>query len=207
MTVVSRSRPHHRALYPASCLPPSLPADSSRTTRARVYLGSGALILYLRTSTAYYCDSHILAGVSLAVNEARWLLLGRNVAGKTTHNPPIRGISSRVPGRIPSAVAYAALAPMRWRGSDSLRAAGGAGMFRPHVASRPHRVCGWRIGSRDPRWDPGALSQPAWRASAISSSSPPLSGAQQQMLSDRARAHAQSILLLLADERRKAGYL
>jgi branched-chain amino acid transport system ATP-binding protein len=58
-------------------------------------------MLDLENVNAYYGDSHILHGVSLAVNEGEVVcLLGRNGAGKTTTILTIMGYLKPRPGRI-----------------------------------------------------------------------------------------------------------
>ena len=58
-------------------------------------------MLELDNVNAYYGDSHILHGVSLAVNEGEVVcLLGRNGAGKTTTILTIMGYLKPRPGRI-----------------------------------------------------------------------------------------------------------
>ena len=58
-------------------------------------------MLALDNVNAYYGDSHILHGVSLAVNEGEVVcLLGRNGAGKTTTILTIMGYLKPRPGRI-----------------------------------------------------------------------------------------------------------
>ena len=58
-------------------------------------------MLSLENVNAYYGDSHILHGVSLAVNEGEVVcLLGRNGAGKTTTILTIMGYLKPRPGRI-----------------------------------------------------------------------------------------------------------
>jgi branched-chain amino acid transport system ATP-binding protein len=58
-------------------------------------------MLALENVNAYYGDSHILHGVSLAVNEGEVVcLLGRNGAGKTTTILTIMGYLKPRPGRI-----------------------------------------------------------------------------------------------------------
>ena len=58
-------------------------------------------MLDLENVNAYYGDSHILHGVSLAVNEGEFVcLLGRNGAGKTTTILTIMGYLKPRPGRI-----------------------------------------------------------------------------------------------------------
>jgi branched-chain amino acid transport system ATP-binding protein len=58
-------------------------------------------MLELENVNAYYGDSHILHGVSLAVNEGEVVcLLGRNGAGKTTTILTIMGYLKPRPGRI-----------------------------------------------------------------------------------------------------------
>jgi branched-chain amino acid transport system ATP-binding protein len=58
-------------------------------------------MLALENVNAYYGDSHILHGVSLAVNEGEVVcLLGRNGAGKTTTILTIMGYLKRRPGSI-----------------------------------------------------------------------------------------------------------
>jgi branched-chain amino acid transport system ATP-binding protein len=65
-------------------------------------------MLDLENVNAYYGDSHILHGVSLAVNEGEVVcLLGRNGAGKTTTILTIMGYLKPRPGRI------------RYRGRDT----------------------------------------------------------------------------------------
>src|SRR3981189_1429881 len=59
------------------------------------------LMLDVQNIHAYYGDSHILHGVSLAVNEGEVVcLLGRNGAGKTTTILTIMGYLKPRPGRI-----------------------------------------------------------------------------------------------------------
>jgi branched-chain amino acid transport system ATP-binding protein len=59
------------------------------------------LMLALENVNAYYGDSHILHGVSLAVNEGEVVcLLGRNGAGKTTTILTIMGYLKPRPGHI-----------------------------------------------------------------------------------------------------------
>jgi branched-chain amino acid transport system ATP-binding protein len=59
------------------------------------------LMLSLENINAYYGDSHILHGVSLAVKEGEVVcLLGRNGAGKTTTVLTIMGYLKPRPGRI-----------------------------------------------------------------------------------------------------------
>ncbi len=58
-------------------------------------------MLHLENVNAYYGDSHILHGISLAVNEGEVVcLLGRNGAGKTTTVLTIMGYLKPRPGRI-----------------------------------------------------------------------------------------------------------
>ena len=58
-------------------------------------------MLDLENVNAYYGDSHVLHGVSLAVNEGEVVcLLGRNGAGKTTTILTIMGYLKPRPGRI-----------------------------------------------------------------------------------------------------------
>src|SRR6476660_7340312 len=58
-------------------------------------------MLDIENVNAYYGDSHILHGVSLAVNEGEAVcLLGRNGAGKTTTILTIMGYLKPRPGRI-----------------------------------------------------------------------------------------------------------
>ena len=58
-------------------------------------------MLDLENVNAYYGDSHILHGISLAVNEGEVVcLLGRNGAGKTTTILTIMGYLKPRPGRI-----------------------------------------------------------------------------------------------------------
>ena len=58
-------------------------------------------MLDLENVNAYYGDSHILHGVSLAVKEGEVVcLLGRNGAGKTTTILTIMGYLKPRPGRI-----------------------------------------------------------------------------------------------------------
>jgi len=58
-------------------------------------------MLALENVNAYYGDSHVLRGVSLAVNEGEVVcLLGRNGAGKTTTILTIMGYLKPRPGRV-----------------------------------------------------------------------------------------------------------
>ena len=57
--------------------------------------------LMLRNVDAYYGDSHVLHGVSLALGEARLLgLLGPNGAGKTTCMNVAMGLLTPRPGSV-----------------------------------------------------------------------------------------------------------
>ena len=59
-------------------------------------------MLELENINAYYGDSHVLHGVSLAVGEGEVVcLLGRNGAGKTTTILTVMGYLKPRPGRIP----------------------------------------------------------------------------------------------------------
>ncbi len=63
--------------------------------------GSPTLMLELEGVHAYYGDSHVLHGVSLAIREGEVVsLLGRNGAGKTTTILTIMGYLKPRPGRI-----------------------------------------------------------------------------------------------------------
>jgi ABC-type branched-subunit amino acid transport system ATPase component len=109
-------------LYYGEVLATGTPADIQANARARGLSRGGALMLDLENVNAYYGDSHILHGVSLAVNEGEVVcLLGRNGAGKTTTILTIMGYLKPRPGRILSAAAISRRSrPMRWRGSGSV---------------------------------------------------------------------------------------
>jgi branched-chain amino acid transport system ATP-binding protein len=153
---------------------------------------------------AYYGDSHILHGVSLAVNEGEVVcLLGRNGAGKTTTILTIMGYLKPRPGRI------------RFRDRDIAELAPYAvarlgfgfvpqerGIF-PSLTVRENLTVFARGGSRDRnnrRWTLGKIFElfPNLRARERNLGFQ-LSGGEQQMLSI-ARALMLNPSLLLLDE-------
>jgi branched-chain amino acid transport system ATP-binding protein len=153
---------------------------------------------------AYYGDSHILHGVSLAVNEGEVVcLLGRNGAGKTTTILTIMGYLKPRPGRI------------RFRDRDIAELAPYAvarlgfgfvpqerGIF-PSLTVRENLTVFARGGSRDRnnrRWTLGKIFElfPNLRARERNLGFQ-LSGGEQQMLSI-ARAIMLNPSLLLLDE-------
>ena len=134
-------------------------------------------MLDLENVNAYYGDSHILHGVSLAVKEGEVVcLLGRNGAGKTTTILTIMGYLKPRPGRIRyrdrdiAALAPYAVARLGFGFVPQER-----GIFPSLTRARePHRVRA--LGRRKPldaRADLRAVSRTCGRASAISASSSP----------------------------------
>ena len=94
-------RPHHRALLRRGARHRHAGRHPGQRARARGLSRGGALMLDLENVNAYYGDSHILHGVSLAVKEGEVVcLLGRNGAGKTTTILTIMGYLKPRPGRI-----------------------------------------------------------------------------------------------------------
>ncbi len=94
-------RPHHRALLRRGARHRHAGGHPGQRARARGLSRGGALMLDLENVNAYYGDSHILHGVSLAVKEGEVVcLLGRNGAGKTTTILTIMGYLKPRPGRI-----------------------------------------------------------------------------------------------------------
>src|SRR5262249_13173249 len=94
-------RPHHRPLLRRGARLGRAGRDPGQRARARGLFGNGSLMLALENVNAYYGDSHILHGVSFAVNEGEVVcLLGRDGAGKTTTVLTIMGYLKPRPGRI-----------------------------------------------------------------------------------------------------------
>src|SRR4029079_17208490 len=94
-------RPHPRPLLRRGARHRLARRNPGQRARARGLSRGGALMLDLENVNAYYGDSHILHGVSLAVNEGEVVcLLGRNGAGKTTTILTIMGYLKPRPGRI-----------------------------------------------------------------------------------------------------------
>ena len=132
-------------------------------------------MLDLENVNAYYGDSHILHGVSLAVKEGEVVcLLGRNGAGKTTTILTIMGYLKPRPGRILyrgrdiAALPPYAVARLGFGFVPQER-----GIF-PSLTVRENLTVFARGDGRrplDPRAHPGAVSRACARASAISASS------------------------------------
>ena len=149
-------------------------------------------MLDLENVNAYYGDSHILHGVSLAVKEGEVVcLLGRNGAGKTTTILTIMGYLKPRPGRIlyrgrdiaalpPYAVARLGFGfvPQERGIFPSLTVRENLTVFARGTCRRP----------LDPRADPGAVSQ---FARARAQSRLPAFRRRAADAFHRARAHAQ----------------
>ena len=151
-------------------------------------------MLDLENVNAYYGDSHILHGVSLAVNEGEVVcLLGRNGAGKTTTILTIMGYLKPRPGRILyhgrdiAALPPYAVARLGFGFVPQER-----GIFpEPHRAREPDRVRARALRRPlDARAHLRAVSRACARASAISASSFPAASSR----CSRSRARSCSIL-------------
>ena len=104
-------------LYYGEVLATGTPADiQANDARARGLSRGGALMLDLENVNAYYGDSHILHGVSLAVKKARWSACSAATApARPRPSSPSWAISSRAPAASSTAVATSRRCrPMRW---------------------------------------------------------------------------------------------
>ena len=178
MNVVFSVADRITVLYYGKVLASGPPAEIQANGRVReVYLGMLALMLELENVNAYYGDSHILHGVSLAVREGEVVcLLGRNGAGKTTTILTVMGYLHPRPGRIRyDGRDIGALPPYARRAAGlRIRAAGARHLSKPDRPREPDDFCPQR---RQRLLDAcrgfSSCSRSCMRASAISASSYP----------------------------------
>ena len=158
--------------------------------------------LALDAVNTYYGDSHILQGISLAVQEGEVVaLLGRNGAGKTTTMRSITGLTRPKRGSIKlDGTEISHLAPHRIARAGVAYVPSGRRVFSSLTVRQNLELARRNAGAREPTWTIARLHQTFPKLAELDSRRAGLlSGGEQQMLK-LGRALLAHPKLLLLDE-------